>query len=173
MKWYTFLFAGVLSVIALAAGAFGGICVMAKSPTQGLILIALAFLLVIVIVAIVSSERRFAKETSVRGFGRTLAETQCDCWFDGVNYENVSLRVKSKAISLQKGHELNRDIFYDDLIVHNAIRGSDECGSNLIIGQGETSFDCVISDPGLFDYVVDALKEVSGEDVAVKDWTEE
>lgn len=173
MKWYSVLFAGFMALLAVGAGAFGLVCINTMSPTQGLILIAIAFLLLIVTVAIVSSERRFAKEISVRSFGRTLAETECDCWMGGVNHEHVTLKVCKKAISVCKGHESMIDIPYGQLVIQNVIRGSDDCGSNLVFqNDAGSSLDCVISDVGSFDYVVDALREAIGADVHVTNWSD-
>lgn len=172
MKWYSVLFAGIMALLAVGAGAFGAVCINNMSPTQGLILIGIAFLLIIVTVAIVSSEIRFAKEISVKSFGRTLAESECDCWIDGVNHEHMTLKVCKKAVSVCKGHESIVDIPYGRLTIQDAIRGSDSCGSNLILKDGLMSLDCVVSDVGAFDYVVDALREATGVDVHVSDWSD-
>lgn len=167
MKWYSIVVSAVLSILALAAGGFGALCVLNKSPTQGLILIAMAFLLIIVLVGMISSERRFAKESVVYNIGHALAETECDCWFDGENYENVNLSVNRKALCIKSIRGSDVNIPYESCTVQSAIRGSDTCASNLIFVHNKKGYDCVIPDTGSFDYIIDALQEASGNEIAV------
>ena len=64
MKWYSVVFVTIMGVLAAASGGFGVVSINAGMQLEGLVMVGAAFLLLFLMVLVVSTERRFGKETA-------------------------------------------------------------------------------------------------------------
>lgn len=162
MKWYSVVFVTIMGVLAAASGGFGVVSINAGMQLEGLVMVGAAFLLLFLMVLVVSTERRFGKETAGKQVAKAVMadgamDFRCDCWQGEDSYIGTKCRIDDKNIQLKYKRKLDVTAPIADVRMLSSSRGSDGRGSNMTVRLGSKVYDLTFGDLGAFDYVKSQL----------------